>query len=82
MMGLIIPGMADAFSIFLARNFMSSVPTPLLEAARIDGAGEAKIFMHIVLPAVKPLISVIAIQKWYPAGMRSSGRCLSSIQMS
>lgn len=63
MMGLIIPGMADAFSIFLARNFMSSVPTPLLEAARIDGAGEAKIFMDIVLPAVKPLISVIAIQK-------------------
>ena len=34
--------MADAFSIFLARNFMSSVPTPLLEAARIDGAGESK----------------------------------------
>lgn len=63
MMGLIIPGMADAFSIFLARNFMSSVPTPLLEAARIDGAGESKIFLHIVLPAVKPLISVIAIQK-------------------
>lgn len=63
MMGLIIPGMADAFSIFLARNFMSSVPTPLLEAARIDGAGESKIFLHIVIPAVKPLISVIAIQK-------------------
>jgi multiple sugar transport system permease protein len=63
MAGLIIPGMADAFSIFLARNFMSSIPTPLLEAARIDGAGELLIFRKIVIPAVKPLIAVIAIQK-------------------
>ncbi len=62
-MGLIIPGMADAFSIFLARNFMSTIPTPLLEAARIDGAGEVKVFFRVVLPQVKPLIAVIAIQK-------------------
>lgn len=61
--GLIIPGMADAFSIFLARNFMSAIPTPLLEAARLDGAGELKIFNKVVLPSVKPLISVIAINK-------------------
>lgn len=61
--GLIIPGMADAFSIFLARNFISTIPTPLLEAARIDGAGEAKVFFKVVLPQVKPLIAVIAIQK-------------------
>lgn len=63
MLGLIIPGMADAFSIFLARNFMSAIPTPLLEAARLDGAGELKIFNKVVLPSVKPLISVIAINK-------------------
>ncbi|MDO5416584.1 MAG: carbohydrate ABC transporter permease [Lachnospiraceae bacterium] len=63
MMGLIIPGMADAFSIFLARNFISSVPTPLLEAARIDGGGETKIFLKVVIPLIKPLISVITIQK-------------------
>ncbi len=61
--GLIIPGLADAMSIFLARNFMTSIPTPLLEAARIDGAGEFKIFTRIVLPTVKPLIAVISIQK-------------------
>ncbi|MEG0853235.1 MAG: carbohydrate ABC transporter permease [Angelakisella sp.] len=61
--GLIIPGMADIFAIFLARNFMSSIPTPLIEAARIDGAGEFKIFAKLVLPSVKPLIAVIAIQK-------------------
>lgn len=63
MMGLIIPGMADIFAIFLARNFMSSIPTPLIEAARIDGAGEFKIFFKLVIPSVKPLIAVIAIQK-------------------
>ena len=61
--GLIIPGMADAFSIFLARNFMTTIPTPLLEAARIDGAGEIKVFFRVVLAQVKPLVAVITIQK-------------------
>ncbi len=61
--GLIIPGAADAFSIFLARNFISGIPDPLIEAARIDGAGERKIFFNIVVPSVKPLIAVITINK-------------------
>ncbi len=61
--GLILVGMADATFIFLARNFMTSIPTPLLEAARIDGAGELTIFRKIVIPSVKPLIAVIGIQK-------------------
>ncbi len=62
-LGLIIPGMANAFNIFLARNFMTSIPTALIESARIEGAGEFKIFSSIVIPAVKPLIAVITIQK-------------------
>lgn len=61
--GLIIPGMASAFSIFLARNFISGIPTPLLEAARIDGARESRIFFQIVLPSIKPVIAVITINK-------------------
>ncbi len=61
--GLIIPGAADAFSIFLARNFINGIPDPLIEAARIDGAGEAHIFFRIILPSVKPLIAVITINK-------------------
>lgn len=61
--GLVIPGMADAFSIFLARNFMLSIPTPLIESARIEGATEKRIFASIVLPSVKPLVAVVAIQK-------------------
>lgn len=61
--GLIIPGAADAFSIFLARNFINGVPDTLIEAARIDGASEKRIFFRIILPAVKPLIVVITINK-------------------
>ncbi len=62
-MGLIIPGLADAFSIFLARNFMQAIPDSLIESARIDGASEWKIFRTIVLPISKPLIAVISITK-------------------
>ena len=61
--GLIIPGAADAFSIFPARNFINGVPDTLIEAARIDGASEKRIFFRIILPAVKPLIVVITINK-------------------
>lgn len=42
---------------------MTSIPTALIESARIEGAGEFKIFSNIVIPAVKPLIAVITIQK-------------------
>jgi multiple sugar transport system permease protein len=62
-MGLIIPGMANAFNIFLARNFMTGIPDAIIESARIEGAGERKIFFHLILPEVKPLIAVIGIQK-------------------
>lgn len=61
--GLIIPGIADAFGIFLARNFISTIPTPLIEAARIDGAREFNIFTQVIMPSVKPLIAVISINK-------------------
>lgn len=62
--GLIIPGMADAFSIFLARNFISTVPSSLLESARMDGAGEFAIFGRLVLPLIKPIIAVITITRF------------------
>lgn len=58
---VIIPMSAEAFGIFLARQFMMSVPDELLEAARVDGAGEFGIFFRIVLPISKPLIAVLII---------------------
>ena len=62
--GLIFPGLADAFSIFLARNFIQTIPTSFLEAARIDGGGEFLIFRRVVLPQIKPIIAVITITKF------------------
>lgn len=63
-LGLVFPGLADPISIFLARNFMTSIPTSLIEAARIDGSGELKIFRQMVLPLSKPIIAVITINKF------------------
>lgn len=58
---VVIPMSAEAFGIFLARQFMVSVPDELLEAARVDGASEFGIFFRIVLPISKPLIAVLVI---------------------
>lgn len=55
--GLILPALAPAFGVFLFRQAMlNTVPKELLEAARIDGAGEFRIFFTIVVPLVRPMI--------------------------
>lgn len=55
--GLLLPGVAPAFGIFLFRQAMiNSVPSTLIESARIDGAGELRIFFTIVLPLVRPMV--------------------------
>ena len=59
--GVIVPAMASVFGIFLVRQYARSIPTELLEAARIDGAGESRIFATIVLPLLKPIIVTLAI---------------------
>jgi len=59
--GAVIPGMAGIFGIFLVRQYARSIPDELLEAARIDGAGELRIFFQIVLPALRPILVTLAI---------------------
>lgn len=59
--GVIGPHMADAFGVFFARQFMLEAPDELLEAARLDGAGEFTIFSKVVLPLSKPAIAVLVI---------------------
>lgn len=59
--GLVLPFAASAFGVFLMRQFMQSVPDELLEAARIDGAGEWYIFWRIVLPLVKAALATLTI---------------------
>lgn len=59
--GLIIPAGTSAFGIFLIRQHMFSIPDDLLDAARIDGANEFRIFLEIVVPLVKTSIASLAI---------------------
>ena len=59
--GIIIPPAATPTGLFLVRQFFLSVPDELMEAARIDGAGETAIFTRIMLPLAKPAISILAI---------------------
>ncbi len=59
--GLVIPSMVDAFGIFLMRQFIESIPSELLEAARIDGASEFHIYWRIVLPQLGPVMAALGI---------------------
>lgn len=59
--GVIFPWLFDAFGIFLMRQFMQTIPNDLIEAARIDGAGEPRIFWTVVLPLVRPALAALAI---------------------
>ncbi|QKJ21036.1 carbohydrate ABC transporter permease [Microbacterium hominis] len=59
--GVILPGAAAAFGIFLARQFFISIPEEILEAAKIDGAGQLRTFLQVVLPLCKPLIAVLTL---------------------
>jgi putative chitobiose transport system permease protein len=54
--GLILPGVGNGFAIFLLRQFFLGIPRELLEAARVDGMGEFRIFWRIVLPMSKPAL--------------------------
>jgi multiple sugar transport system permease protein len=59
--GVIIPGMASIFGIFLIRQYALAIPDALLDAARIDGAGEFRIYWSLVLPACRPILVTLAL---------------------
>ncbi|NEM91061.1 carbohydrate ABC transporter permease [Galbitalea soli] len=58
---LILPFVATPLGVFLMRQFIAGIPDSLLEAARIDGAGDLRIFARIVLPLCKPALATLAI---------------------
>ena len=58
---VILPTVGWPFGVFLMKQFSENIPGELLEAARIDGAGEARTFTQIVLPLIKPGIGALAI---------------------
>lgn len=59
--GMIIPAAATPTGVFIIRQYMLSIPDELIESARIDGAGEFRIFARIVLPLARPALAVVAI---------------------
>ncbi|QMV00964.1 ABC transporter permease subunit [Devosia sp. D6-9] len=59
--GIIVPNLANAFGIFLMRQFIKGVPDELIDAARMDGASELKIVFQIVAPSVVPAIAALAL---------------------
>jgi multiple sugar transport system permease protein len=59
--GVIIPGLASIFGIFLVRQYALAIPDDLLDAARIDGAGEWRVFQSIVLPTIRPVLATLAL---------------------
>ncbi len=58
---LILPKIAVAYNLFLVRQFMQQLPDSFLEAARIDGASETKIFFKIVFPFLKPVMATLVV---------------------
>jgi multiple sugar transport system permease protein len=59
--GVIVPNLANAFGIFLMRQFIAGVPDELIEAARMDGASEIRVLFQIVAPSVVPAIAALAL---------------------
>ncbi|HKA43190.1 MAG TPA: carbohydrate ABC transporter permease [Burkholderiales bacterium] len=59
--GVVVPAMAGIFGIYLVRQYALSIPDELLEAARMDGAGEFRIFAIIVVPLLRPVLSALAV---------------------
>ncbi|MFA5989612.1 MAG: carbohydrate ABC transporter permease [Sphingomonas sp.] len=58
--GVLAPGIASVFGIFLVRQYALAIPDEMLEAARIDGASELRIFRVIVLPSLAPVLVTLA----------------------
>jgi lactose/L-arabinose transport system permease protein len=58
---IILPTLASPFAIYLMRQNMKSVPDSIIEASRVDGAGELKIFFTVILPVTRPAMAAVAI---------------------
>ena len=59
--GLILPFLAGPFGVFLMRQFIQGIPDELIDAGRVDGAGEFRIFATVVMPLCKPALATLGI---------------------
>ncbi len=61
MQGLVVPGLASAFGLFMLVQFMRAIPKDMIEAARLDGAGHFQIYWHVALPLCRNAMVTLAI---------------------
>jgi multiple sugar transport system permease protein len=60
-LGIILPFLISGFGVFLLRQFIYGIPDSLIDAARIDGASNLRIYLRIILPLVRPVLSALGI---------------------
>jgi len=60
-LAVIVPGMASVFGIFLVRQYARGLPDGILDAARVDGAGELRVFRSVALPLMTPILVTLAL---------------------
>jgi multiple sugar transport system permease protein len=63
-LGILAPDLVSVFGVFLMRQSIEVVPSDYIDAARIDGAGEFRIFWRVILPSVKPALATLVIVKF------------------
>lgn len=84
----VVPSMVSAFNLIVIRTYIGSLPESLVESARMDGAGDFKIFMQIIFPLCKPVLATIALfvavgawNSWFDAFLYTSSKQeLSTLQ--
>lgn len=59
--GLIVPTLANAQATFLMRQFIAAIPDSLIDAARVDGASDLRIFVQLILPLCKPILATLGL---------------------
>jgi putative aldouronate transport system permease protein len=87
MLALILPGMFNIFYLLIMRSFVSSIPPALIESAKIDGAGEFRIFVRIILPLLPSGLATIGLfmalgywNEWYNAMLYISSQAKYPLQ--
>jgi len=84
----IVPGMISAFNFILVRTYIATIPDSMAESARIDGAGDFRIYFQIMLPLIKPVLATVALfvavgnwNSWFDTMLYASSRQdLSTLQ--
>ncbi|WP_130836284.1 carbohydrate ABC transporter permease [Lachnoclostridium sp. Marseille-P6806] len=87
LLALILPGMFNVFYLLIMRTFVNTVPVALIESAKLDGAGEWRTFLQIVLPLLKPGLATIGLflalgywNDWYNAMLYLNSEDLYPLQ--